>query len=431
MTDWVKRKLGNISNSCLGKMLDHEKNKGEYHPYLANLNVRWGGFELHSLQKMRFQESEQERYGLEFGDLVICEGGEPGRCAIWRDEVPNMKIQKALHRLRVSSGYDLEFIYYRMLLAGKNGELQNHFIGSTIKHLTGIALKQIEFSFPPIVLQTKIGSTLAILDAKIFLNKKINAKLEAMAKLIYDYWFIQFDFPDENGKPYKSSGGEMFWCDRLKQEIPEGWEVKPVSYLIQNQKTGEWGKEEISSSTPKNVHCVRGADITNLNERGDAKFPSRFISEKQLEKKLDAYDLIVEISGGSPTQSTGRIAITPRHLLDRFEKPFVCSNFCKALTLKDVRYGYFFEGYWKRVYSSGNFFNWEGKTSGIKNLIFDQFVETNYVAIPPSKLIQEHFSISDKWRERRELGLRENQELVNLRDWLLPMLMNGQVTVSE
>ena len=131
MSRWEKHNLGNIAEMCLGKMLDKEKNKGEFKPYLANINVRWGSFDFSNLSKMRFEEDEQDRYGLKYGDLVICEGGEPGRCAIWRDGIPGMRIQKALHRVRVKNGYDNEFAYYRLLLAGQIGELNKHFIGST------------------------------------------------------------------------------------------------------------------------------------------------------------------------------------------------------------------------------------------------------------------------------------------------------------
>ncbi len=190
MNNWQRAKLGEISEMCLGKMLDKEKNKGEYHPYLANLNVRWGSFELKNLSQMRFEESEDERYGLKYGDIVVCEGGEPGRCAIWKEELPNMKFQKALHRVRIKETHNNEFVYYRLLLAGRNGELERHFIGSTIKHLTGIALKEVEFSYPDCNDQQKIASVLSALDAKIELNNRINAELEEMAKTLYDYWFV-------------------------------------------------------------------------------------------------------------------------------------------------------------------------------------------------------------------------------------------------
>ena len=90
---WEKVLLGEVTDSCLGKMLDQEKNRGEYQPYLANVDVRWGSFNLDDLSEMRFEKDEQERYGLKYGDLVVCEGGEPGRCAIWKNQIPNMKIQ--------------------------------------------------------------------------------------------------------------------------------------------------------------------------------------------------------------------------------------------------------------------------------------------------------------------------------------------------
>ena len=112
---WEKVKLGDVSESCLGKMLDQQKNRGEFHPYLANVNVRWGSFDLEDLPLMKFEDSEQERYGLKYGDLVVCEGGEPGRCAIWKNQIPNMKIQKALHRVRVSSDMDYRYLFYWFL----------------------------------------------------------------------------------------------------------------------------------------------------------------------------------------------------------------------------------------------------------------------------------------------------------------------------
>lgn len=124
-------------------MLDKNKNRGDFQPYLGNKSVRWGGFDLEELQEMRFEAHEHDRYGLQYGDLIVCEGGEPGRCAIWRDEVPNMKIQKALHRIRVKNGLNNEYLYYWFLLAGRNGWLDPYFTGTTIKHLTGKALAEL------------------------------------------------------------------------------------------------------------------------------------------------------------------------------------------------------------------------------------------------------------------------------------------------
>ncbi len=153
---WEMVKLGEVAEMCLGKMLDKSKNKGTYQPYLRNVNVRWGSFDLDDLLEMRFEESEQERYGIQIGDLIMCEGGEPGRCAIWNATVPNMKIQKALHRIRVKDSIYNKFVYYLFSLYAQNGRLEKYFTGTTIKHLTGQSLKSIEIPLPPLTEQQRI-----------------------------------------------------------------------------------------------------------------------------------------------------------------------------------------------------------------------------------------------------------------------------------
>jgi len=154
---WETVRLGEVADMCLGKMLDKNKNKGTYQPYLRNVNVRWGSFDLDDLLEMKFEESEQERYGIQIGDLIMCEGGEPGRCAIWNVDVPNMKIQKALHRIRVKNLVYNKFLYYLFLLYAQNGRLEKYFTGTTIKHLTGQSLKTVEIPLPPLPEQQRIA----------------------------------------------------------------------------------------------------------------------------------------------------------------------------------------------------------------------------------------------------------------------------------
>ncbi|MFG6460795.1 restriction endonuclease subunit S [Roseateles sp. DXS20W] len=185
-------RLGDYVDACLGKMLDAQKNRGELHPYLGNSNVRWGSFELEALSTMRFEDHEEERYGIRDGDLIVCEGGEPGRCAIWRGNAP-MKIQKALHRVRTKAGLDNYFLYYWFLRAGRTGELEPFFTGTTIKHLTGKALAELRIPLPPIDLQREAARVLRSLDEKIDLNRRISQTLEAMAQAIFKSWFVDFD----------------------------------------------------------------------------------------------------------------------------------------------------------------------------------------------------------------------------------------------
>ena len=151
---------------------------------------------------MRFEENEKERFSLRNGDLVMCEGGEPGRCAIWRNQLPNVYYQKALHRIRPHEDIaDARWLYYWFLLQGRIGGLKKYFVETTIKHLVGEDLKRVEIDLPSFKQQKAVADALSALDDKITLNKQMMAELEATARLIYDYWFTQFDFPDENGQP--------------------------------------------------------------------------------------------------------------------------------------------------------------------------------------------------------------------------------------
>ena len=176
---WEKVKLGEVAEMCLGKMLDKNKNKGNYQPYLRNVNVRWGSFDLDDLLEMRFEDSEQERYGLQNGDLIMCEGGEPGRCAIWNGEAQNMKIQKALHRIRLKPSVLNKYVYYLFYHYAQNGLLEKYFTGTTIKHLTGQSLKSIEIYLPSLPTQQRIVQEIETrLSACDVMEKNINESLQ-------------------------------------------------------------------------------------------------------------------------------------------------------------------------------------------------------------------------------------------------------------
>ena len=288
----------------------------------------------------------------------------------------------------------------------------------------------LEIMLPDFDTQKKIGDFLYSLEKKKQINNQINQELEAMAKTLYDYWFVQFDFPDQNGKPYKSSGGKMVYHPELKREIPEGWGVTTFSSWISDNKTGDWGKETSQGNYTLEVDCIRGADINGLSGNGKTDMPTRFILEKNKNKLLTDFDIVIEISGGSPTQSTGRIVGISENVLNRFDLPLICSNFCKAVSLKEQETFYNFVYEWKNLYDNGVLFSWEGKTSGIKNLLFDSFVTNYHITQPPIDLMEQFFDYASSVDRKIQLLLKQNQELTQLRDWLLPMLMNGQVKVE-
>jgi type I restriction enzyme S subunit len=381
---------------------------------------------------------DQKKYNedkfLKVGDTLINSTGQGtlGRVAFVEKLPANKKVITDSHILviRTNNRYESKCLNYSLFSIEK--QLQTFMDGSTGQ---GEFDKQRLFNIivnysQEHTVQQKIANILGDIDNKIDLNNQLNDNLEHMAKTLYDYWFVQFDFPNENGKPYKSSGGEMVWNEVLKRDVPVDWEVTVFNDWVEKTKTGDWGKEEVDGNYTERVFCVRGADINGLNGKGEVKAPERYILKNNLSKKLEPNDFIIEISGGSPTQSTARIALLTKESFNRFDTDIVCSNFCKALTLKDKVFAFNFQQEWQRLYDAGVFFGFEGKTSGIKNFLFESFMDS-YVIVKPSKdLVSEFYNFSEKIEKKRQKNLQQNQQLSNLRDWLLPMLMNGQVKVE-
>ncbi len=147
---WKVKAVGEVADHCLGKMLDKNKNRGELKPYLRNLNVRWFGFDLSDMLEMRFEGNEGDRYMAVKGDLLICEGGYPGRAAIWLHEEP-VYFQKAIHRVRFREPDLTKWFLYFLYLSDLNGSLKHQFTGAGIQHFTGQALARFRFPVPPLV----------------------------------------------------------------------------------------------------------------------------------------------------------------------------------------------------------------------------------------------------------------------------------------
>ena len=398
---WEKVKLGNVTDSCLGKMLDQNKNKGDYQPYLANVNVRWGEFDLEDLPLMKFEESEQERYELKYGDLVICEGGEPGRCAIWKEQIPNMKIQKALHRVRVHDCLDYRYLFYWFLLAGKTGELDQYFTGATIKHMPGQKLKEVVIDKPPLEIQHRIADILSAYDDLIENNQKQIKLLEEAAQRLYKEWFVDLRFPGhENTK--------------IVDGVPEGWSYEKLGALTQTTSGGTPSRRKSEYYVNGSIKWVKTKELND----GFIFETEESITEDAVKnssaKILPGGTLMVAMYGAT----IGKIGITASEM--------ACNQACCAFISYDdiISRGYLY--CW--LMENRNYLISQGKGAAQPNL--SQEVIKNFSVLCPDKKIMNGFTriVTAMLENKRVL---ENKKLMlsKARDDLLPKLMSGEVEV--
>lgn len=403
--------------------------EGKYF-FINGNNLKDGNIEIYlDTKKINEIEFDRIKRNLSERTILVSINGSLGNIAIYKGEP--VALGKSACFLNIKINKNLYFCKYVLETKLFKNYISLVSTGSTIKNLSPSQVVDYEFWAPSEEQQEKISNVLRNIDLKIQNNKKQIENLESLAKTIYDYWFVQFDFPNEDGKPYKSSGGKMVWNEELKREIPAGWEKSFFNQLVSSQVSGDWGKESIINNHKHQIYCIRGTDFASINSSENSDIPVRYILEKNLDKRLSYGDIIIEVSGGSPTQSTGRISYITNDLLNRFDKPVLVSNFCKALRLKEPKDVFWFYHTWSRLYSSGVFFNFESKTTGIKNLMLDPVLTDLGVVIPPVFYREKFYKLVAPFYSRIQKIKSENQQLFSLKVYLLPLLMNGQVKVGK
>jgi len=178
--NWRTVRLADVADMRLGKMLDAQKNRGNLHPYLRNPNVRWFQLDLADLKEMRFEIEEEEKFSIRDGDVIICEGGEAGRAAVWSGPDIGVKFQKAIHRVRPGPALFNRFLVHQLFYDYHSGVLSDYYTGATISHLTGQDLARYEIALPPLDEQRRI---VAILDQVDDLRRKRREALDQLQQL--------------------------------------------------------------------------------------------------------------------------------------------------------------------------------------------------------------------------------------------------------
>lgn len=376
------------------------------------------------ISREKFEESPEIK--IERNDILIVKVGSTiGKVAIVNFEIGEACINPNSVLLK-NCREDPYYLYYYLVSGFGQSFLLNNSSASAQSALNQTTLKEMPIIFPKPEVQRKISKVLSVLDDKIELNNQINEELGAMAKLIYEYWFVQFDFPFDFAqgksevtssgveKPYKSSGGKMVWNKELKREIPEGWEIvgmedlaefNPSLKIERNSEAPYLGMTAISTT----------GYMTDLPEKkefsGGIKFQNGDIVVARITPCLEngKTALITMLEEGSiGFGSTEFINIRAK------EKSHV--TFLAILSRSDPF----------RHYAISKMTG----TSGRKRVDAKELAKFQ-LAKPPSELLKKYDEIVNPYFEKMTINSKQNQKLASLRDWLLPMLMNGQVTVVD
>jgi len=316
--------------------------------------------------------------------------------------------------VRDFKGNDPKYIFYLLKTLGLNNKKS----GSGVPTMNRNHLHPLKIlAYLDTATQKKVATILSTLDAKIELNNRINTELEAMAKTLYDYWFVQFDFPDANGKPYKTSGGKMVYNDMLKREIPDGWDVKTVSDLIEVRD----GTHDSPKKSDSGHYLITSK---HLKKSGLDFQEAYLISDEDFEavnKRSQVHE------GDFLISMIGTVGLT--HWVMKISTPFAIKNIGLFKTSQSPRLADY-------IYSAVN--------SDFGKTYLEQHLSTGTsqpyvtlgtlrqipIVIPKDNVLNLFLDCVKPIHQKIYLKTTESQQLTQLRDWLLPMLMNDQVRVN-
>ena len=354
----------------------------------------------------KYDISKLKKFIAQKGDYVLAmTGATIGK--IGRVERGCAYVNQRVLLFKNKNCVDKNYLYYVLKQKEFEQYVFNHIDSNSAQpNISASTIGNFSFDLPDLVFQKKIGNGLRLLDEKIAINRAINENLERQAMAMFKKWFV--DNPDVIS-----------------------WKEGTFSDLIEKTISGDWGKDSPFGNNTEMVYCIRGADIPEVRAGNKGKMPTRYILPKNYAaKQLVDGDIVVEISGGSPTQSTGRAAAVSNALLARYDKGMVCTNFCKALKPR-AGYSMYVYYYWQYLYDRNIFFSYENGTTGIKNLDINGFIETEPITIAPENLVEKFDAVCQTVFSKIYANGMENEQLALVRETLLPKLMSGEIDVSS
>ena len=381
-------------------------------PFLSGENLT--SIKMNDRNLKYFPEEKAEKLSKAIvypGDIVVTHRGTLGQLSYVPDDLKEKRFLISQSQFKVTLKKDLVnpvwFAYYFHTKEGQKRLLSfANYVGVPALATATTNFKGLEIPLPKRAEQDKIADFLSNIDSKIANNNAISKELESTAKTIYDYWFLQFEFPDKDGKPYKSSGGKMVWNDQLKQEIPEGWEVGTLDQLF---------RITMGTSPQGNTLNTKGVGVEFYQGSTDFGniYPTPRVYTTDSKKTAEAQDILLSVRApvGALNLALNNCSIGRGLASIHFER---CTIFAwnKMNSLK----GYF------------DVFNGNGTTFGS---LTGEMINKLVTVIPSNKVIEAYTEETKAIEEKLRSIQLENQELKSLRDFLLPMLMNGQVTIKD
>ena len=405
MNNWDTIELGEIVKSGGGKIhtgpFGSQLHASDYVdsgvPCIMPANMVDSRVDLSSVAFITESDAQRlSKYIVESGDIVYSRRGDVTLKALIREHEAGYFCGTGCLLLRPGSEIDSEFLTYYLSTSTMKEWIKQQAVGATMPNLNTGILSRIPFTAPAKKEQQKLSKVISLINKKIELNNKVNAELEAMAKLIYDYWFVQFDFPDTNSKPYKSSGGKMVYSEELNREIPDGWDSDYIENLL--------AKESRTKKLPKTEYLSEG--------------------------KIPVIDQSTDyICGYTNDQNTLITTVAPRIVFGDHTRILKLVNFDFARGAdgtqvllsnnKNVPQHFFYHSLLKIDLSNYGYARHFKFLKQTRTIIPNQDVVTLF----EKKMISFYNQIKH--------NVFETNKLIELRDWLLPMLMNGQVTVKD
>jgi type I restriction enzyme S subunit len=384
---------------------------------------------------------EHARFGHHFlraGDLVISRSGRIGTTAVFEGYDSPVLPGAFLLRFRLKRDV-AEPSFYRYYFNSLLGQTSIRSIatGSVQQNIKISSMHELLVPVPSLQTQRHIAHILGTLDDKIELNRRMNQTLEAIAQAIFKSWFIDFDPVHAKVEGREPVGMDpetaaLFpdsFEDSSLGKIPKGWEVGCLGENIEFALGGDWGKEAPDDVCTEPAYCIRGTDLPALQAGQLPEVRLRYLKPSSLKKRsLRPFDLVFEVSGGSPTQSTGRSLLLPEQLLGAYDLPMVCTNFCRLVRFSSEELALFAGFLLSHLYSIGEFFAHETGTTTIKNFAFKRFVEGFDIAIPDRRILSAFFRLLAPLLAGRAQNGAESDVLSTQRDALLPQLLSGRLT---